>query len=63
MNRYEHGLGETFPHVSLCLPLTLANWFHLQWVDGRREFTTRMYQTIQHYFEHADLWEEVFLRS
>jgi hypothetical protein len=62
IHRYASGLGGDMPDVSVLLPLTLANWFHLQWVDGRREFTGRMYRTIEHYFEHADLWEEVFLR-
>jgi hypothetical protein len=47
--------------VPLLLPLTLANWFHLQLSDGREQFTMRMYRTIQHYFEHSDLWEKVFL--
>ena len=62
IHRYARGLGEDFPDASLFLPLTRANWFHLQWVDGREEFAARMYQMIQHCFEHADLWEEVFPR-
>jgi thiamine kinase-like enzyme len=47
--------------IPLLLPLTLANWFHLQWVDGRKEFVTRMYRTIEHYFDHRELWESVFV--
>ncbi len=62
IDRYARGLNEEFANLSLFLPLTLANWFHLHFVDGRRAFTARMYKTIQHYFEHADLWEEVFAR-
>jgi hypothetical protein len=61
IRRYARGLGGDFPDLSLLLPLTLANWFHLQWLDGRSAFTARMYRTIGHYFEHVDQWEEVFL--
>ncbi len=62
IDRYARGLGAEFPDVSRFLPLALANWFHLHWVDGRREFTARTYTMMQHYFEHEDLWEEVFRR-
>jgi len=58
---YARVLGLSPADVPLLLPLTLANWFHLQWSDGRKEFTSRMYKTIQHYFEHLNLWEKVFL--
>ena len=49
--------------VSLLLPLTLANWCHLQWCDGRKPFVDRMYKTIQQYFESTDQWQRVFIRS
>jgi hypothetical protein len=58
---YAQGLGLSPADVPLLLPLTLANWFHLQWSDGRKEFTMRMYRTIQDYFEHVNVWERVFL--
>jgi hypothetical protein len=45
---------------SLLLPLTLANLFHLQWRDGRHQFTDRMYKTILDYFKHRDQWQNVF---
>lgn len=48
--------------VPVLLTLTLANWFHLQWSDGRKEFTNLMYKMIQHYFEHREAWESIFER-
>jgi len=47
--------------VRLLLPLSLANWFHLQLRDGRQKFAQRMYRTIADYFEHAEAWEKVFV--
>jgi hypothetical protein len=44
----------------LLLGLCLANWFHLQWPDRRREFTNLFYKIIQHYFEHRQAWEKIF---
>lgn len=57
---YAQKLGLNAESVSLLLPLTLANWIHLQWCDGRKKFTDRMYQTFEHYFEHQDRWQQVF---
>lgn len=42
------------------LPLTLANWFYLQWLDGRRRFAERMYGMAGDYFERTAAWERVF---
>ena len=61
MASYARALGLSVAGIPLLLPLTLANWFHLQWTDGRQEFCDRMYTTIQHYFEHPDGWESAFL--
>jgi hypothetical protein len=47
--------------IAVLLPLSLANWFYLQWADGRAEFTKWMYQTVQHYFDNRDAWEIAFL--
>jgi len=58
---YARGLGLSSADVRLLLPLTLANWFHLQWSDGRHQFTVRMFATIRHYFENSDAWEAVFI--
>ena len=60
IERYAQNLGLNAETVSLLLPLTLANWIHLQWCDGRKKFTDRMYQTFEHYFEHPDRWQQVF---
>jgi len=60
---YAAKLGLSPAAVSLLLPLTLANWCHLQWCDGRKPFVDRMYKTIQQYFESADQWQRVFIRS
>jgi hypothetical protein len=63
IDRYASGLGEERPDVSTFLPLTLANSFYLHWVDGRREFTARMYQMIRDYLEHPAHWEGLFGRK
>jgi aminoglycoside phosphotransferase (APT) family kinase protein len=47
--------------LGMLLPLALVNWFHLQWSDGREQFSSRMYKTITNYFEHTGSWEKVFL--
>jgi Phosphotransferase enzyme family len=46
--------------LALLLPLTLANWFYIQWRDGRTEFSNRMYVTITDYFENCRQWEQIF---
>ncbi len=61
MASYARALGLSSTDIPLLLPLTLANWFHLQWTDGRQEFCGHMYKTIQHYFEHPDVWARAFL--
>lgn len=58
---YAQVLGLSPAAVPLLLPLTLANWFHLQRSDGRKEFTDLLYKTIEHYFEHPAVWERAFL--
>ena len=60
---YAAKLGLSPAAVSLLLPLTLANWCHLQWCDGRKPFVDWMYKTIQQYFEAADQWQRAFIRS
>lgn len=61
VKHYADSLNLPPEDMRLLLPLTLANWFHLQWSDGRKAFTARMYRVIQHYFDHIDLWEKVFV--
>ena len=60
IGQYALALELSSTDAPLLLALTLANWFHLQWSDGRREFTNLMYKMIQHYFEHREAWESIF---
>jgi Ser/Thr protein kinase RdoA (MazF antagonist) len=60
MDSYGRALGIPTAHLPLLLPLTLVNWFHLQWSDGREQFTKLMYKAIGDYFERQELWEQVF---
>jgi Ser/Thr protein kinase RdoA (MazF antagonist) len=60
---YAQRLALSSENLSQLLPLTLANWFYLKWSDGCQRFAVRMYDTIQHYFEHQDLWEKIFLSA
>jgi aminoglycoside phosphotransferase (APT) family kinase protein len=61
VHRYARALQLPTEGLSLLLPLVFANWFHLQWADGRMEFARRMYGVMRHYFEHSDLWQAAFL--
>jgi aminoglycoside phosphotransferase (APT) family kinase protein len=58
---YSQRLGLSPADTRRLFPLTLANWFHLQWKDGRQEFATAMYKTIDHYFQSRELWENSIL--
>lgn len=58
---YARLFGLSPADIGLLLPLTLANWFHLQWSDNRKAFTELMYKMLQHYFEHVDIWERAFV--
>ena len=60
---YAGKLGLSKNDLSLLLPISLANWFHLQLVDGRQKFTERMYRRIQQYVQAPQLWEQAFLRT
>jgi hypothetical protein len=61
VEHYAETLGTAPIDIRLMLPLTLANWFYLQWCDGRAAFSTRMYRIINHYFENVESWETVFV--
>jgi hypothetical protein len=61
MKTYVWYLGIAPPDISILLPLALANWFHLQWCDGRKAFATRMYLFTQHYAENSIQWHSIFL--
>jgi hypothetical protein len=57
---YARRLNLRTADIPVLMPLSLANWFHLQWSDGRAEFAARMYQSIRHYFEHPAAWNKIF---
>jgi thiamine kinase-like enzyme len=61
VRQYAERLGLKSADVRILLPLTMANWFYIQWQDGRAEFSKRLYRTAQDYFEHEQAWERVFL--
>jgi aminoglycoside phosphotransferase (APT) family kinase protein len=59
--RYAKTLSLPAKDVHFWLPLTLANWFHLQVCDGREAFGNRMYPAIRRYFENPYQWESIFI--
>jgi hypothetical protein len=61
VQRYACALGLQAAAVRQALPLTLVNWFYLQWCDGRQEFSQRMYKRLERYFSSPDTWEKAFL--
>ena len=63
IEQYAKPLGLSTADIPLLLPLTLANWFHLQWSDGHLGFAGRMYKIIEHCFEYPDLWHRAFVPS
>jgi len=60
---YGKRIGLAAGDMPVLLTLTLANWFYLQWRDGRTEFSERLYRTIQDHFEHEASWERVFFSA
>ncbi|MEO8367696.1 MAG: aminoglycoside phosphotransferase family protein [Candidatus Solibacter sp.] len=60
VKKYANSVGLDGKDMPALLPLTLANWFHLQWRDGRLPFCDRLYRTINSYFEQEASWERVF---
>jgi hypothetical protein len=61
VQRYACALSLQAAAVRRALPLTLVNWFYLQWCDGRQEFLRRIYKTLERYFSSPDTWERAFL--
>jgi hypothetical protein len=58
---YAAGIGLPASNLEYLLPLTLVNWFHLMWLDGRTKFAVRMYRMIEHFFEHPGWWQQTLL--
>ena len=63
VRQYAGSVGLSSEDMPMLLPLTLANWFHLQWRDGRVPFCDRLYRTITVYFEQKASWERVFFAA
>jgi len=63
MALYAESLSLPQAAVRTVLPLTLANWFYVQWCDGRKEFAERMYRTIEDYFRNTAIWQAAFTGS
>lgn len=63
IGRYARALQLPVSLVKVLLPLTLANWFYLHWLEGRMATMERMYGALEHYFEHNDIWEGIFFRD
>jgi hypothetical protein len=61
--RYGLALDVPDSWISNLLPLTLANWFYLHWLEGRKPIMEKMYKNINDYFEHTDLWHGWFTSS
>lgn len=61
LSNYAATFGLKKDDLSWLLPLSLTNWFHLQWADGRKEFTTSMYQVLEKYFANQESWQKAFL--
>ena len=61
IDRYTAGLSLPPTVVPFLLPLSLANWFHVQYRDGRKDFAHRMYRTMEDYFQNTNAWERVFI--
>jgi hypothetical protein len=62
IGRYTHAFGLSALDARLLLPLALANWFHLQWTDGRTQFSQGLYRDLEHYFENRGEWHTVLVR-
>ena len=61
IERYARRLELPVSIVSKLVPLTMANWFYLHWVEGRRPIMESMYATIDRYFKNRGAWNEVFV--
>ena len=64
VERYCRALDLPVSFLRWLLPLTLANWCHLEWPGLNRRtprFKDHAYWLAQHYFEQPNLWESVFL--
>jgi aminoglycoside phosphotransferase (APT) family kinase protein len=63
IEQYARRLGLAVSLVPKLLPLTMANWFYLHWLEGRQPIMEAMYATIDRYFRHKGTWDEVFVQT
>lgn len=61
LRRYAAVLGLSSDIQRVLLPLTLANWFHRQYIQGHQKSAQQKYTWIENYFEHEALWQEALL--
>jgi len=63
IERYTRRLGLPATLVSQLIPLTMANWFYLHWVNDRQRIMESMYASIDRYFKNKGAWDEVFISA
>jgi aminoglycoside phosphotransferase (APT) family kinase protein len=63
VEQYALRLGLPVSLVQNLLPLTIANWFYLHWLEGRRPIMEAMYTDIENYFKNKGAWDEVFVKA
>lgn len=59
IQRYTLELCLPVSNLNLLFPLTLANWFHMLYARGNREFDGEMYKLIESYFENEHRWQKI----
>jgi aminoglycoside phosphotransferase (APT) family kinase protein len=62
VERYARRMGLPLSLVPKLIPLTMANWFYLHWLEGRRPIMESMYASIDRYFKNRGAWDEVFVQ-
>jgi hypothetical protein len=57
IGRYCKAVGLDNLELRWLVPLSLMNWFQLQWSEGKREFSQGLYRFIEDYFRRPERWE------
>ena len=61
VRRYAMGLNLSLSSLPVLIPLTLAKWFELEMLEGRKKRAEHVYASIKDYFDNTSAWHEVFL--
>ena len=61
VERYARSLGLPVSLMAELLPLLMANWFYLYWVEGKEPMAAKAYRTIAAYFMNRRAWGEIFV--